>query len=146
MQTEYTFVIDTNKYAGNFERNMCAFLTGITADYGVGTTEAKKFEKRFGKEKVDEMERYVEFRYEDGWERPTIMYLTPSKYKCEDYCSVAIFFYIKPSKEIIEIMRQRAEEFTQDKSQSWNKKESIKILGFRLIKRTTTCKVEEIEI
>jgi len=25
---DYIFVIDTDSYAGNFERDMCAFLTG----------------------------------------------------------------------------------------------------------------------
>ena len=25
----YIFIIDTNMYAGNFEREMCAYLTGL---------------------------------------------------------------------------------------------------------------------
>jgi hypothetical protein len=30
------FIIDTNKYAGNFEREMCAYLTGVIGECGVG--------------------------------------------------------------------------------------------------------------
>ena len=38
METKY-FVVDTDTYAGNFEREMCAFMTGITGACGVGKEE-----------------------------------------------------------------------------------------------------------
>jgi hypothetical protein len=37
------FVIDTQNYAGNFERQMCAYMTGIVGDCDVGDDEAKIF-------------------------------------------------------------------------------------------------------
>lgn len=41
--TSYTFVIDTDKYSGNFCREMCAYITGVVGDCGVGDDEQKKF-------------------------------------------------------------------------------------------------------
>lgn len=38
----YTFIIDTNIYAGNFERQMCAFMTGMTGECGVGEHVAEQ--------------------------------------------------------------------------------------------------------
>jgi hypothetical protein len=32
----YVFIIDTEQYAGNFEREMCAYCTGILGDCEVG--------------------------------------------------------------------------------------------------------------
>jgi len=42
---KHSFIIDTNEYAGNFEREMCAYCTGQIGDCGVGEEEAEKFEK-----------------------------------------------------------------------------------------------------
>lgn len=41
----YIFCIDTEAYAGNFERSMCAFLTGMVGECEVGQGEAKTFVK-----------------------------------------------------------------------------------------------------
>jgi hypothetical protein len=40
---QYLFVIDTNSYAGNFERNMCGYVTGQTDgdEEGHGAKDAK---------------------------------------------------------------------------------------------------------
>jgi hypothetical protein len=38
----HVVVIDTDQYAGNFEREMCAFLTGQTGECGVGKEIANK--------------------------------------------------------------------------------------------------------
>jgi hypothetical protein len=43
--TDYLFVIDTDEYAGNFEREMCAYLTGRVGDCGVGDDFAELFHK-----------------------------------------------------------------------------------------------------
>lgn len=39
----YIFVVDTDIYAGNFERQMTAYVTGCVGDCGVGEKEAKMF-------------------------------------------------------------------------------------------------------
>lgn len=39
------FTIDTNKYSGNFERQMCAFITGRIGECEVGTKEQNEYLK-----------------------------------------------------------------------------------------------------
>lgn len=41
----YIFCVDTNKYAGNFERQMCAYMTGLYGDCGVGKEHAQMYEE-----------------------------------------------------------------------------------------------------
>jgi hypothetical protein len=41
----YKFIIDTDQYSGNFEREMCAYLTGQIGECGVGCEYAELFEK-----------------------------------------------------------------------------------------------------
>lgn len=43
--TKYTFVIDTEQYAGNFEREICAFVTGRRGEYG-GKKEAEQYKNQ----------------------------------------------------------------------------------------------------
>ena len=33
---KYGFVVRTNLYAGNFEREICAYMTGVIGECGVG--------------------------------------------------------------------------------------------------------------
>ena len=40
-EDRFFFVVDTNQYAGNFERAMTAFCTGIIGDCGVGEQQAE---------------------------------------------------------------------------------------------------------
>lgn len=39
----YRLIIDTENYAGNFEREMCAYITGQTGDCGVGMNITEAF-------------------------------------------------------------------------------------------------------
>jgi len=41
----FIFVIDTEQYAGNFEREMCAYMTGQYGECGVGDDMARLFEQ-----------------------------------------------------------------------------------------------------
>jgi hypothetical protein len=43
--SEYLFCVDTDSYAGNFERELCAYMTGITGECGVGHEAAKLYEE-----------------------------------------------------------------------------------------------------
>ncbi len=40
---KYVFVVDTEQYAGNFERPLCAYVTGCVGECEVGTEEAERF-------------------------------------------------------------------------------------------------------
>lgn len=44
----FLFIIDTNHYAGNFEREMAGYLTGHVADCGTGQKEADIFHEELG--------------------------------------------------------------------------------------------------
>lgn len=50
MSKKYSFIIDTNSYAGNFEREMCAYLTGQVGDCGVGDEHIESLKEQFPKE------------------------------------------------------------------------------------------------
>lgn len=56
MTTDYfLFVIDTDAYAGNFEREMCAYMTGHVGDCAVGDDKAKMYHE----EETEEFDNVV---------------------------------------------------------------------------------------
>lgn len=69
------FVIDTNKYSGNFEREMCAYLTGHTGDCGVGDKEKAEYFELFPVA-VAGVAQIQEEEYEIDFERPCGIYPT----------------------------------------------------------------------
>lgn len=163
----FVFVIDTDKYAGNFEREMCAFITGHIGDCGVGKGRQKLFFEKF---EIDHEEQSIFFEKvlsvpdEHGCCRPCSIWTTPKRVntgmgKCYDedseeakkaehsysaYESVGIFFSEQPSKELIEIMKERTEEFCKLKPHRFGTPKNIEIKGFRLVKLTLV--MGEIEI
>lgn len=70
----YTFIIDTNQYAGNFERYMCAFMTGIVGDCGIGEEYAEMY-KNSGLLPMEDLIRYK--ADEHGVYRPCEIVATP---------------------------------------------------------------------
>lgn len=70
----YTFIIDTNQYAGNFERHMCAFMTGMIGDCGIGEEYAKMY-KNCGLSPMKELLTYKSD--EHGVYRPCGIFPTP---------------------------------------------------------------------
>lgn len=75
--SNYFFIIDTEQYAGNFEREMCAYCTGQIGDCGVGEEEAEEFRSTFPdlEEKFDEIIDFLPD--ENGCARPASIYPTP---------------------------------------------------------------------
>jgi hypothetical protein len=139
----FVFIIDTNKYAGNFERELCAFCTGIVGDCGVGEEYGRTFlEEEFGYEDADNPmeERIAPIVCDDGCRRPTSIWQDP---KGKGYDSVAIFFYEAPTKKEIDLIKRRAEKFATNYEKNkcerygieYNKKEDLKIKGFRLLEQ-----------
>lgn len=73
MIKKWIFVIDTDSYAGNFERDMCAYLTGIVGDCEIGNVFAELFHEEC---EVDFSE-YLEKRPDEyGVFRPTSLWPT----------------------------------------------------------------------
>ena len=122
---KYVIAIDTNKYAGSFEREMCAYITGQVGECGVGDPSAA--EEELSDEERDWFEDNCEHRADDnGCCRPTYIYQD----KNDQYNSVALFFYELPPQKIIDLIKERANSFG---SVHLDGKSTIKILGFRLV-------------
>lgn len=121
----YAFVIDTDSYAGNFEREMTAYLTGIVGECEVGEELVEELPINF--DNVMQVE-------DDGCYRPTSIWDSPKG----GYDSVAIFFEKRPTTEQIEFMKERLKTFNQATN------DNIEILGFRLIEFISSTKEEAI--
>jgi hypothetical protein len=151
MNTNWIFVIDTDDYAGNFERDMCAYLTGEIGECEVGEEFAEEYFKETGEAKYESRFcNIIESRSDDhGCHRPCSIWL--SKRKKPVYNSVAIFFGNRPTDDDIKFMKERAMKFAEakrkmaeEKDYSWDKKFKLTIRGFRLIREVTT--EEEVDI
>lgn len=80
MKEKYVFVIDTDKYAGNFERELCAFATGFVGECDTGKEEAEKFINEFKLEEAYDglFGEIIDLRVdENGCARPTSIWPTP---------------------------------------------------------------------
>ena len=85
------FIVDTEDYAGDFEREMCGYLTGIVGECGVGVEGRRKYLEDMGLE-LDQERYYApvvgnpfeeiikQVPDEHGCRRPASIYLTPGWY------------------------------------------------------------------
>jgi hypothetical protein len=126
---EFVFIIDTDSYAGNFERPLTAYCTGEIGDCGVGADEAKEFadECTTAQKRISDL---IDQRPDEhGCYRPTAIYETPS------YQSVAIFLRQRPTEKQLKFLMQRAYKYVgKPPRREWDSK--FKILGFRLVEET----------
>ena len=73
----FIFVVDTEQYAGNFEREMTAYCTGVIGECGNGDEHAKQF-KEACPEMMSLMDEIVaSVPDEHGCYRPASIYATP---------------------------------------------------------------------
>lgn len=163
LSTEYILVIDTNYYAYDFASQLTAYCTGITDDEETGKNYADLFYSEMGIEddenprgKIAEeknyFHEYVTHRAEDNYFTPCSVWLN-KKYGCNDagdYAqltsenydeysvpapfSVGIFFDREPTEDLIQIIKERSEQFFRKKCVEDNK--HVVIEGFRLIVHT----------
>lgn len=127
----YIFIVDTDQYSGNFERPMCAYMTGRTGECGVGSDEAEIFAKEMDVS-VEVYEEEHPFHFvtsvadDHGCYRPASIWPTPGwindgmgKFIKSDeegfpaYKSVAIFMERKPTPEEVELLKDRAEAYVK---------------------------------
>lgn len=71
---KFTFVIDTEQYAGNFEREMTAYVTGHVGECGVGEDEARCYLEQTGREPLEFIENRLTGQ---DCQRPTEIVPTP---------------------------------------------------------------------
>jgi hypothetical protein len=161
----WAFVVDTEDYAGNWERELCAFCTGHVGDCNVGEEGAKKFKEASDSEfirVVNEIHEKIEFRTDDsGCDRPASIWPTPGwfndgegkhfrvgedgKVPWPAYLSGAIYFCERPSDDLMDLIKRRAREFLNWKPDSYSSRPA-KITGFRLIKVTTAVTEDSISL
>lgn len=122
----FIFIIDTDKYAGNFEREMCAYMTGQVGDCGVGEDIAEDFEDQFPSEYKKFEAIILKVPDDSGCFRP--VQIEPIKSTIA-YNAVGINFSERPHEKLIEFMKSRAKEFA--------KAIKLKISGYRLVKEET---------
>lgn len=72
MKSEFLFVIDTDKYAGNFERELCGYITGTH-----GGTHGDKEAELFHAEETIEFNNVVCIQNEHGGSEPSTIWETP---------------------------------------------------------------------
>ena len=137
------FVIDTEQYAGNFEREMCAHLTGRIGECEVGEEYVDQHIK--GK-----FMNVMDMPDEHACYRPTTCF--PLKNDGANN-AVAIFFDKNepPTEDQIAIMKERAGTFqeayrTTGPMAEFYKDKVITITGFRLIEFSTQIKEIEIDV
>src|SRR5271156_1981169 len=71
---QYIFIVDTDAYAGNFERELCAYMTGVLGECGIGE-EAKKLYEKDGFEPLKNLVTQVPDDH--GYWRPCAIQVTP---------------------------------------------------------------------
>lgn len=127
----FGLVIQTNQYAGNFERELCAHVTGHIGECGVGSNLVDPV--------IEEMFEGVILQIPDdhGCYRPVSIYDGDGS----KYNSLVIFFEERPTKEMIDIIKERAETFNEvvlakdggyysKYPEHWKR---VNILGYKLV-------------
>ncbi len=121
----FVFVIKTNSYAGNFERKMCAYVTGEVGECGVGGEEAELFTQDYpGNYEFEDL--VISFPDDHGCYRPATIWGS----NCNN---MAIFFEIAPTSTQLDLVRDRARKFALMTDPRDGKHKHISIYGFELI-------------
>ncbi len=80
LKAPWLFVIDTEDYAGNFERDLCAFITGRVGECGVGDDYAEMFTEEVKNMGDEPFANVIDEGDEHGCYRPCSIYPTPGWY------------------------------------------------------------------
>lgn len=104
MGKEYSLIVETNRYVGSFEREMCAFMTGHIGDCGVGRKEQVIYDE-LGKPRIKGViSKYSELNTPNIKRPVTIIATRNSPRKT----AFQIHFSEEPTLEDIQFMKGRA--------------------------------------
>lgn len=109
-------IIETDKYAGNFEREMCAHITGVVGECEVGDKEAQAMIADTG----NSLDYIFQLSDDRGTQRPVTITSTDI---CPRGEALLIFTDRELGEEEVEFFKERAQEYAD--------KHSIKILGYK---------------
>lgn len=116
----YKFIIDTDQYSGNFEREMCAYLTGQIGECGVGSEYAELFEKEVSG-KIS-FENVVSIPDDEGYcHRPCIIETNPNWFN-----TGMGMFYRNDDIDEEKILKEYADQVSGYENSLINKKKAIK--------------------
>ena len=133
----YLFIIHTDSYIYNVERQMCCYITGHIGDCGIGNIYKKLYEQ----EETEEFTNVIKRCHHDRCCRPCKVWCADNKETGEvEYNSVAIYFGSPPTQIQIDIIMRRAAKFPETHRGTLTVLPSgdfsyipIKILGFSLL-------------
>src|SRR3989344_1236736 len=151
----YLFIIDTNTYAGNFEREICAYITGQIGECGVGEENAKLAKQQIPliTAQLEDLVEMVPDKH--GCARPVAIFPNPkygkdrygthallteenvTQFPWPAYYSVAIFFNSIPDLELLDIMKKRARDIANQGIGYKGIEKTVKIEGFRFLEQYT---------
>jgi hypothetical protein len=123
--------IDTDDYSGNFEREMCAFITGVVGDCNVGLEQTLRAEEELGSTVHEWFQDHLVHEPDDSdCCRPASIWQPPQ------WHSVAIFVDVVPPKEIMDVIIERAKMFAEERPdrRSWQPEQrTLKLSGVRIL-------------
>ncbi|MCH9838865.1 hypothetical protein K0U83_24580 [bacterium] len=122
----FSLMIDTDSYAGNFERALCAACTGVVDDTA---SEAEAEGSRYDGPDLSDL---VGGANVDGCWRPARCWPTPGK---GDHNTVRIYLEREPTAEEVEAIRSRAVAFAARGCGEWVR--PFRVLGIRLVRKRT---------
>lgn len=132
-------VIDTDAYAGNFERELCAYLTGQIGDCKVGEEFLKTKDLIKNLEWWEDNISPQEDTEGSEFYRPCTSWKTDEK---NFYGSVAIFVEEVPPQEVLDEMINAAQKFLKDTESTYqfyktyknnNIPKEINVLGYSVL-------------
>ena len=136
---EYVIIVRTNQYAGNFERELCAHLTGIIGECEVGDDYVDEFITAIFETTI------AQIPDDNGCRRPVSL---GGCIKTEGYNGndVVIWFDGKPTDEQIQIIKERSETFNKIHitKYDWNKEIKIYTIILREIEVIINTNDEEL--
>jgi hypothetical protein len=124
MQPKYSIVVKTNQYAGNFERELCAHLTGMVGECEVG--------EELLEESITEIfeESIAEVSDDNGTRRPVSLGSSNEGATGHD---VVIYFNTEPTKEQVRVIEERLLTFT-----TYYPVKNLEFIGLELIEYQRT--------
>jgi len=140
---KWTFVVETNGYAGDFERALCLYVTGYAGEYASGGDYDKYralFLKEHGREDDADIEMVL---FADLVAKEPVEH---NGHYWSDYCemdpdnitSVRIFLDHRPDQEELDTLKKRALAFPAARRKVEGKRDRLKVTGFHLLKTTIT--------
>lgn len=137
--SRWSFVVDTDRYAGNFDRELATYLVGRCDNDGFNDKRVNEYRELYeadfkGRDPFEDLLSYRADDHGDDLVTKSPMALAPNREG--NYNSIAIFFLEKPTPEITNLLAKRARQFSElPLFTKWDSRP--KVLGCRLVEERT---------